>query len=190
MNRILFAFALFLLFPSGPGWGDENCEVPFHLARSKEEKTFAMNVVSEQLPEEKRSTLRRWNYQFAEVDLNDDGVPERIVMIYDGAWCCTAGCDTSIVQKQGKKWVYIDGNMMSERGTHLLPTRTNGWRDIAFCQTREDVTLTFYKDQYQDTPERHRHVADGRPYCDAVTCNHSVPGGCPPEASQRPPPCR
>ena len=84
--------------------------------------------------------------------------------------------------------MYIGSDMMSERGTHLLPTRTNGWRDIAFCQTREDVTLTFHEDQYQDTPERHRRVADGRPYCDAVTCNDSVPGDCPPEADQRPPP--
>ena len=82
MNRILFA--LFLLFPSGPGWGDENCEVTFRRVQSKAEQKHAVDVVAEQHPGEKRSELRRLEYRLAEVDLNDDGVPERIVMIYGG----------------------------------------------------------------------------------------------------------
>ncbi|KAF0138716.1 MAG: hypothetical protein FD153_1155, partial [Rhodospirillaceae bacterium] len=60
-------------------------------------------------------------------------------MLVNGAWCGSAGCDTSIIQKLGKQWVYVGGSMMSERGTDLLPTRTNGWRDIAFYQTRKEA---------------------------------------------------
>lgn len=78
---------------------------------------------------------------------------------------------------------------MTELGTILLSSRTNGWRNIGICHSREDVTLAFRDGQYQDTPELHRRVADGRPYCDAITCDPNTPGSCPPEAFRRLPKC-
>jgi hypothetical protein len=65
---------------------------------------------------------------------------------------------------------------MDERGTELLSSRTNGWRDIALCHTWEDETLSFIDGEYQDNPQRHRRTAYGRPWCQAVTCSPGTPG--------------
>lgn len=70
----------------------------------------------------------------AEIDLNDDGVPELIVVIDDPNWCDSAGCLSAIFRKDGSRYDYICQASLpgpGEPGADILANIENGYHRIA-----------------------------------------------------------
>ncbi|MEZ5669287.1 MAG: hypothetical protein R3F55_17995 [Alphaproteobacteria bacterium] len=64
------------------------------------------------------------------VDLNGDGVDEYVAQIIDGYWCGTAGCSTWVLSEDGGTWHMLLAEPLTADGVDVLPSRTNGYRDI------------------------------------------------------------
>jgi hypothetical protein len=89
-----------------------------------------------QLDQEKWDS-RRPPFSFVEIDLNQDGVKEAIIL-YRLRKCYNRGCYVDIFKTtEGKNKYKIVGESQSintSRGNlevGLLPTKTNGWQDLA-----------------------------------------------------------
>ena len=70
----------------------------------------------------------------AEVDLNDDGVPELIVVIDDPNWCDSAGCLSAIFRKNGNRYDDICQTSLpgpGQPGAEILAEIENGYHRIA-----------------------------------------------------------
>ncbi|RAU21375.1 hypothetical protein CU669_13145 [Paramagnetospirillum kuznetsovii] len=195
IKRILLCAILFLLAPPTPSWGEEACTVLFHPLTKKKDIAFALNVLKRQYPDEIPSfedqLKERGEFKIAYVDLNLDGQKEMILLAELPTRCGNPGCDATILQRRGNKWVRIGGGLMPEFGVEVRSPPINGWRYLTYCETRDDTTLVYDPklDSYHESPELNRKIADGRPYCRAVTCTHGH--DCPPEYyAPPPPPCR
>jgi len=90
----------------------------------------------EAIRREKGSSLARLfseiKYWFIEEDLNSDGIKEAIVYTHGsdcGAWLCPV----YIFQKNGVSYRLVDEvKVFIGGGVSILPSRSNGWNDIAF----------------------------------------------------------
>jgi hypothetical protein len=89
-----------------------------------------------QLDQEKWDS-RRPPFSFVEIDLNQDGIKETIVL-YRLRKCYNRGCYIDIFKKNesAKKYKIVgeSQSISTSRGNlevGLLPTRTNGWQDLA-----------------------------------------------------------
>jgi hypothetical protein len=87
--------------------------------------------------DQERWSITKPPFSFLEIDLNQDGIKETIVL-YRLRKCYNRGCYVDIFKTTGDKKKYkIVGESQSintSRGNlevGLLPTRTNGWQDLA-----------------------------------------------------------
>ena len=70
-------------------------------------------------------------YLSATADLNDDGQPETLVYILSSSRCGSGGCTMLILTMQNAHYKVITRTTITQLPIRLLPTRTNGWRDLA-----------------------------------------------------------
>ena|SRR5580693_630197 len=80
--------------------------------------------------------ILRTKVAYAEVDLNDDGTPERFLQIDDALWCGTAGCQSFIFRKTTTGFEKICEADLGDSGTPprfgalVLPEKENGYHLI------------------------------------------------------------
>jgi hypothetical protein len=90
--------------------------------------TAIRNVVGSNIS----NVFNRIEYFLAEVDLNNDGSKE-VVVYTAGPHCGTSECPVYIFRKSGNSYLLIGrtGAMSNGGQIAVLPSRSNGWRDIA-----------------------------------------------------------
>ncbi len=74
--------------------------------------------------------LLRRNIFWADVDLNDDGVPERLIMIEHTETCGSKGCSLTIFRLNGGRWVRFADITGRRQVLSILPESDFGWRRI------------------------------------------------------------
>lgn len=111
-------------------------------ASMKPSKELINAIIELHKIEDPKLDQERWRiikppFSFLEIDLNQDGIKETIVL-YRLRKCYNRGCYIDIFKTTGDKKKYkIVGESQSintSRGNlevGLLPTRTNGWQDLA-----------------------------------------------------------
>jgi hypothetical protein len=109
---------------------------------AKPSKELINAIIGLYKTEDPKLDQERWSitkppFSFLEIDLNQDGIKETIVL-YRLRKCYNRGCYVDIFKTTGDKKKYkIVGESQSintSRGNlevGLLPTRTNGWQDLA-----------------------------------------------------------
>lgn len=78
--------------------------------------------------------LQNLVYGYALVDLNGDGRNEAVVWARDAWRCGTSGCGLEVFAHDGPGWRMIWDVATTRPPIQLLPTRTNGWRDLSSLQ--------------------------------------------------------
>jgi hypothetical protein len=71
------------------------------------------------------------SFSFDHADLDGDEKPEVIVYVSGGGWCGTGGCKLLILEPETCSYSVLDETHPMHLPVHLLPGKTNGWRDIS-----------------------------------------------------------
>ncbi|MEZ5667827.1 MAG: hypothetical protein R3F55_10415 [Alphaproteobacteria bacterium] len=100
----------------------------------------------------------------AEFDLNGDGSNEVFVMLKANAWCGSGDvCNIWLFEQQGDSWRWLSDGTDAGSCLSVLPTATNGWRDIRLHgQCRIDMCT--FDLRYDGT----RYTWDGNRDCDPI----------------------
>ncbi len=70
-----------------------------------------------------------YRFTYALVDLDGDGIQDAVV--YLNAGCGSGGCDIRIMKGTKDGFTYVSGSTVTNLPVYVLPSKTNGWRDIA-----------------------------------------------------------
>ena len=103
-----------------------------------------------------RQTLQVERYKRADADLNGDGRRESIVYATDS--CGSGGCDMYVLSPEGKSFRLVLDASVSQLPIRLLPTSTQGWRDIGVTVSGGGIMqpymarLRFNGGRYPDNP--------------------------------------
>lgn len=74
---------------------------------------------------------RTTRYAAAFVDLKDDGEQDAVVYLIDSKWCGSGGCSCLILAPAGTSYKVITKTTVTRLPIRVLPTKTNGWHDLA-----------------------------------------------------------
>ncbi|MBI3507283.1 MAG: hypothetical protein HY059_20805 [Proteobacteria bacterium] len=75
-------------------------------------------------------SLRKRRVYWAEIDLNADRMPERIVIVEHPATCGTSGCMASIFAWRDGHWKFDSGISGEHKTFSILPETDLGWRRL------------------------------------------------------------
>ena len=115
---------LLLLTVSSPASTQQAAES----AKTPSLRDFIIQYLGAPDSEEDRTNTR---YLSATADLNGDGKPETIVYIVSNTWCGSGGCTLLILTTQNAHYKVITRTTVTQLPVRLLPTKTNGWQDLA-----------------------------------------------------------
>lgn len=108
--------------------------LPFHSHLSGEERRFIQT--SPLLHGERDAwlaALKRDKVFWADVDLNDDGQPERLLLLQTSQWCGSDGCLLRILTQQGRSGWRQLADISAEPGAiSLLPEADGGWHRLGY----------------------------------------------------------
>jgi hypothetical protein len=108
--------------------------ISFHNASTPEERKFAEEQIITYFRDESGPLLEgpvsEWKLKLAEADLDEDGFPEKIVMINDNYWCGSAGCQGLILRKDGARWSLVERPTISEERTILVKDSMDGYQKL------------------------------------------------------------
>jgi hypothetical protein len=94
----------------------------------------------------RRFSLDR-DIQIGEADLNDDGLPERFLIIDNPLFCSASGCTTYVLQKYGRNWrILLQNNVRAE--IRVLDETDSGYHRLCMARRVESWDGT----QYQPIP--------------------------------------
>jgi hypothetical protein len=77
-----------------------------------------------------RNTLKASDYERVEADLNDDGRAEVFLYVRDGESCGSGGCTLYVLSPEDRGYRLVLRAALVQLPVMLLPTSTEGWRDI------------------------------------------------------------
>ncbi|WP_158824079.1 hypothetical protein [Granulicella sp. S156] len=69
-------------------------------------------------------------YRYAFVHLSGDGRLQAIAYLTGHEWCGSGGCTTLVVMQKALSYVVVGDISISQLPIRILPTKTNGWRDL------------------------------------------------------------
>ncbi|WP_159713550.1 hypothetical protein [Sphingomonas sp. AX6] len=78
-----------------------------------------------------RNELDLKRYQSASVDLNDDDIPEVIVLAKDRDYCGSGGCTLFILTPTADGCRVVTRMTVTRPPVRVLSTSSHGWRDLA-----------------------------------------------------------
>lgn len=78
-----------------------------------------------------RNALHLKRYQSASVDLNDDDVPEVIVLAKDREYCGSGGCTLCVLTPAADGYRVVTRMTVTRPPVRVLSTSSHGWRDLA-----------------------------------------------------------
>jgi hypothetical protein len=70
-------------------------------------------------------------YAFAPIDLNGDGTDEALAYVMGPMVCGSGGCNLYVMAREGEGWRMAARTTVTRTPIGVLPTSTNGWRDLA-----------------------------------------------------------
>ncbi len=68
--------------------------------------------------------------QIAGADLNEDGVPEALVLFGGKDWCAPTGCSLAVFKADSRGYKAISRTVRVKAPVVIAPGQTNGWRDL------------------------------------------------------------
>lgn len=108
--------------------------ISFHNASTPEERRFAEEQIITYFGDEseplREDEVSGWKLKLAEADLDEDGIPEKFVMIDENYWCGSAGCQGLILRKDGSQWFLVGRPTISAEKTVLVNDRKGGYQKI------------------------------------------------------------
>jgi hypothetical protein len=70
-------------------------------------------------------------YASSQFDLNGDGKKEVVVWLEGPIYCGTSGCEINVFENLGDQYRYVGRTHSVKLPVRVLPTSTNGWRDLS-----------------------------------------------------------
>lgn len=86
-----------------------------------------------------------YHFTYALVDLDGDGIQDAVVYLNDE--CGSGGCDMRIMKGTKDGFNYISGSTITNLPVYVLPSKTNGWRDIAVSTRGGGTVILKYDGQ-------------------------------------------
>ena len=71
-----------------------------------------------------------YRFTYALVDLDGDGIQDAVVYL-NADYCGSGGCAIRIMKGTKDGFAYVSGSTITRLPIYVLPSKTNGWRDIA-----------------------------------------------------------
>lgn len=72
-----------------------------------------------------------YHFNYALVDLDGDGILDAVVFFTGREDCGSGGCAMRIMKGTKSGFAYVSGNTITRVPIYVLPSKTNGWSDIA-----------------------------------------------------------
>jgi hypothetical protein len=133
---------------------DEPSSMPISSTPREISPSLKKTIISRFLSKFPDVNSEKWNVakplvSFAEVDLNNDGKKETIVLDRRGFRCSNRSCPIEIFKlgTQNKSYEFISGTGTSRNGLDIafLPTKSYGWQDLAIQYfSYETRTIDWY----------------------------------------------
>lgn len=90
-----------------------------------------------------RRTLATSTYKRADADLNGDGRKEVFIFLTGADYCGSGGCTLVIVSPHGNGYRTVMRATVTQLPIRLLPTSTNGWRDVGVMVEGGGITRPY-----------------------------------------------
>lgn len=107
--------------------------VVFHNTLSAQEREF---VRTSPLFKDERAdwlnAVKRGEVHWAEADLNDDGRPERLIILQNAGWCGSAGCVMRILSLKAGRWRLLAEADGEPGYVRVLPQTDGGWHRLGY----------------------------------------------------------
>ena len=71
------------------------------------------------------------SFQYALVDLNDDGISDAVILIADHRYCGSGGCSMIVLKGIAGGFELISSNTLSREPVAVLPETRLGWHTLA-----------------------------------------------------------
>lgn len=97
-------------------------------------------------------------YSFAQVSLDGKAPRQVLVYITGQGWCGTGGCTALLLEPVGSSFKVIDRFTLARLPIRILPTKTQGWYDLAMPVAGGGITdgytalLKFNGQEYPSNP--------------------------------------
>lgn len=138
LRNLPLVLYVMLLVPAGGmadgNWLGHGKAIFFRNVSTQQEKEFAQEQISAHFRDESgplfESSISGWNIKLAEADLDDDGAPEKLVMIDESCWCGSAGCQGLLLNKERQRWSLITRPTISAEKTILLAEKKFGYHKL------------------------------------------------------------
>jgi hypothetical protein len=70
------------------------------------------------------------SFEYALADLNNDGIPDAVVLLTDPGWCGSGGCTMLILRGTVDRFTPVSKASVSNQPIKVSPERQNGWRTL------------------------------------------------------------
>ena len=70
-------------------------------------------------------------YEYVVVDLNDDGVPDAVVLITDHEYCGSGGCTMVVLRGKSEEFRLVSSSTVTRKPILLLQGVRNGWHTLS-----------------------------------------------------------
>ena len=76
-------------------------------------------------------------------DLDGDGLTEEVVYLTDRSYCGSGGCNALVLKRTGQTFRVVMKATVTWPPIRVLPTRTNGWRDLGVTVHGGGITRAY-----------------------------------------------
>jgi hypothetical protein len=70
-------------------------------------------------------------YEYAIADLNDDAVPDAVVLFTSPDWCGSGGCNMVILRGTKDAFVVVSSSTITRQPVRVLKETRKGWRSLS-----------------------------------------------------------
>ena len=72
-----------------------------------------------------------YEFKYALVDLDGDGIADAIVYLTNWEWCGSGGCTLRILKGTKTGFSFVSGTMRAHGPILVLPAKSHGWKSLA-----------------------------------------------------------
>ena len=152
---------------------------PAGLREAMAKRDAAQNLKQHELYGSPLRTIDPSSYQFrfALVDLDGDGIPDAVVLMTDRDWCGSGGCVMRVLKGTKSGFTYVSGSTVSRAPIKALKETRHGWRSLSVLVAGGgaipgEALMRFDGHRYPLNPSMQRY-AKAKDLVDSTTLIHA-----------------
>jgi hypothetical protein len=100
---------------------------------------------------------------FALTNLDNDGVPDAVVLLTDRAYCGSGGCTVEVYRGTPLGFTFVCGSTLSSKPILVSPESSHGWKTLIVASKRSgSVLMSFDGRRYPLNPSMQPRASDSQ----------------------------